>query len=645
MLESLENRSMLAADLGVSFDSGGLNLPTIAVPGDFVSPDTDFDLPIRIINNGPQAANGLINIAFYLSTDTTLNTSSDVLMREYRNEAVFLPVYNNNPDNIGTFAPDTRVPPEVAPGSYYIIVRITYPNTQIDDFNASNNIAVSDNPVTVERKFGSVGGRNNVTMVLEDAEGTLVAFSMTGAGTGSVSVDSQGRYAVTTNSTGNVSDVNITTSGGDGTVDLSAVTINGSLRAFSAASARLVGTFNPGTSISTVTLGNVIDAGTLTIPGTSVTPTLVLGDVRNFSISSAVGITSITAKSWVNTDSTADTISAPYLDVLTVRGATTGTGNFNANLRLSGGAATGQTQTLRTATVGGKINGGSWVINGPGGTITANATTAAWSATFLNRLVSVTTTLTLRGTITAGRIGTITSGWDVLGAKVLAGTFLGQDGVLGGVGADADSFGVGRIDRFLVTRNVANTIVGAGLASISGTGLGEPRMLIGGVNSKLGEVRVGNVAAPTARFLANTYLGPTTIGGVSVNAATDARFQIVTLPPTATVASSVVGTSNVTMTINFSSYGLMNRATILSGVVRITGPNGFDQLATLVSKRNLPGSLQAGAESVFSLASPGASWTSGDNGTYTIAIVAGTVADARGNAMTGGQIGQFTIAV
>lgn len=644
LFDALESRQLLTSDLGIAFNVDRLSIPDIAVPGDFIVPDTEFETGILVINHGPDAAVGLVNIAFYLSLDTTLNTSTDLLMRLYDREPLSLPVDNGNPANWGEFDPDMRVPSETAPGNYFIIARITYPNTEPDlriiDTNSSNNIAVSADTVHVERKFGNVGERSDITMVLKDAEDTLVAFTLTGAGTGSVTVDGQGRYVITTTGTGTASDISITTNGGDGSIDFVTITIAGAIRSFSAPNARLVGTFNPGTSLSSLTLGNVIGASPLVIPATSASPTITLGDVSDFSITSDIGIASLTAKSWNDNDTTTDTISATYLDVL----RTLGTGNFEASLRLSGGAASGQSNTLRSVSIGGVIKGGTWVINGSAGTISAMASVADWSATFFRRLTSIsTTTGTLRGVVTAASFGTVSAGKDILAAKILAGAFLGQDGVIGGSGSNADSYIVGRFDRVLVTRNVANSIIAAGLKSISGTGVDQPLELVGGVNAKFGELRIGNVAGVTARFLANRYNGPTTIGGQAVDVRTNSRFQIVTLPPTVSATSTSIDADGVTITVRFDSFGLMDLASLLAGVVRVEGPNSFSQLPSLVSKSFVAGSLQKSAQAVFRVASPAGGWTSGDDGEYSVKIVSSTAKDTRGNFVASGEFSQFLI--
>lgn len=639
LFQPLEPRLQLAADLGVSFDADRFELPEIAVPGDFIQPDTGFETGILVINNGPDEAVGLVNIAFYLSLDTVLNTSTDLLMRRFDSEPLSLLPFSGDPNDIGNFSPDMRIPADAPPGDYHVIIRITYPNSQIGDFNSSNDIAVSTDTVSVERKFGNVGGRSGVTMVLEDAEDTLIAFSLSGAGTGTVTIDGQGRYLITTTGTGSTSDISLTTDGGDASFDLAQVTINGAIRSFAAPAARLVGAFTPGTSMSSLTLGDVISAGTLTIPSTSVAPSFTLGDVRDFSITSGVGITSIAVKSWTNIDSTTDSISAPFLDAL----STQGTGNFGASIALSGGAAPGRAETLRSVSIGGVIRGATWVVHGLGGSISALASTADFAASFTRRLASLSTTGTFRGTITAAHFGTINIGKDILAARILAGTFLGNDGAFGGTGDNADTFAPGRFDRILVTRNVANSTIAAGLKSISGSALGEPREILGGVNSKFGELRIGNAAGRTARFLANRYNGPTTIRGVNVDWRTNDRFELVTLAPAVVATNIVVNPSNATISIRIDSFGLMDIASVSTGFIRITGPNGFSQIATLVSKRFQPGSLQRTVTATFRVDAPGGAWSMSDNGEYAAHVVNSIAQDTRANFVAPGNFTDFLV--
>ena len=78
-----------------------------------------------------------------------------------------------------------------------------------------------------------------------------------------------------------------------------------------------------------------------------------------------------------------------------------------------------------------------------------------------------------------------------------------------------------------------------------------------------------------------------------------------------------------------------------AGAVVVRGPNGYAQAAAVKSVEG------AGATRVvtYSITPPGGSWDAGDNGTYTVALQGGMVADAAGNAAAAGDLGTFAVGI
>ncbi len=638
-LEALESRQHLAADLSVRFDPEAFRTPSIVVPGDRISPDTAFDATIEVRNRGPMAANGRVNIVFYLSTDSVLS-SDDVELRRYNNEAIFL-----SADDAGTFGPDMRIPAETLPGSYRLITRVTA-NRDVDDRDDTNNIAVSPVALLVERRFGSFNNRSNVELVLNDGDGTLVAFTLTGGGNGTVEIDSQGLFTITTRAGGRNSDLLIRVNGGDGVIEASSITVNGGLRSFSAAPVALAGPFTVGRSISSITLGNVIGPSTITIPRTSTPTAFSFRRAADLSINSAVGISSLTAAAVVNTDGLPDTITARYLDTLTIGGGQGQSGNFAANLRLLGGAAPNQTATLRAATIAGIVNGGTWSINGPAASVSVRATLATWSASFAGRVTTFTATNILRGTLAASSFGTISVTRDLLAARILAGANLGADGALGGTDAAVDTFSPGAINTITVGRRVADSIIAAGLADLPANPLTDSIRLLGGNSSSIGRVTIGTVDPDDSRIITNRVAGPVTVAGQPVNPATSPLFAFTPQAPVAAVfESAVVGPANVNFTLLLTSSSLVNLPSIATGAIVITGPNGFSAQATLISRAFVPGTFQSQASALFRLTpNDGNPWTPEQQGVYSISVVENTLRDRRGAFAPAGEIATFTVA-
>lgn len=625
-IEPLERRDLLAADLGVAWDNNTINIPDTIVPGDRLM------APIFVVNNGPMVAIGKVTVNFYLSTNTTFD-ASDTLVRSYANEDLELPVYTGDPSQLGTFTGDLTIPATATPGGYFLIVRIL-PNNQIGDLNQNNNIAATNDNWTLARKFGSFDGRTNVAMVLQDAEGTKITYTLTGGGYGEVTQSPDG-FAVTLFNVGNNSQAAAATSGGDGKFDFTSIAINGSVSSFFAPNGRLRGPLTTTTGFGAMTLGDVPGPLTITVPNTSATPSFDFDNVTNLVINSAVGITRLDATTWLDNDATPDRVTAPWLGQLNIFG------NTNVNLLLTGRG--GNQPTLGPVNITGVIKGGAWSVNGIGSSITAAASTVQFSATFNQRLdLLKTTTGTFRGVLTARTITTINIGRDILASKILAGAYLGEDGRLGGTGVNADVYRQGTITTIYVAHNTANSIIGAGFDPVDGVFKNGNDRIIGGVNSKIGAITVANISGKTTRFLTAKYTGLITFGTQEIDWRTSNRFILSTTAPTATITSNSSTPDTASFIIKFTSTSLINLASIRTGTIRVTGPNGFDQIAALVLS---PTSIenQTSATGSLTITAPGLGWQPPNSGDFTVSLEPGVLADDRGNLTAGGAIGIISL--
>jgi hypothetical protein len=606
MMETLEQRALLAADLGVRFDDSSLQLPSRLVPGD------RFTAPIEVINNGPDRAVGKVTINFYLSTNTSFD-AGDKLIRSYSGEDIDLPVYQGDPNDIGTFDADLRLPPDVDLGSYFLLVRIL-PNSAVGDFNAANNVAANDEATPLVRKFGSFNGRTDVSMILQDPEGTLVGFTMVGGGSGEVTITPSG-FAVVMTGTGANSNVQIVNSAGDGVYDFVAVSITGSIGTFNAPNARLTGPLTATVGFGNMTFGDVVGPVTINVPGTSGAPTFTFGNVKDLQITSTVGIASLSAKSWTFTDGTRDKVTAAWIGALNVNTF------LDLDLSLSG-------RDLSLPALGnvqiGNFRAGNWWINGWGSGITVNNATKMASVTFNFRLDLLASTANLKGTFTARNIGQVNVARDLLGATIIAGAYLGADGAFGGTGANADIYRTGILSSLTVGHNVANSIIGAGLSpGASGAFRDGDDLIIAGARSRIDAITVGNVAANTARFLAGAY-GPISIGGTTISDwRPDIRFRLSTTGPTAIFRKVEFTGSSAFITIVFQSTSVMDK-TRLANSIRVTGPNGFDMLAALQSSVFVAPQPKAAARAVFKIDLT-------DAGQYTLSVEPNSAPDDRNN--------------
>ncbi|QDU89488.1 hypothetical protein Pla175_28790 [Pirellulimonas nuda] len=118
------------------------------------------------------------------------------------------------------------------------------------------------------------------------------------------------------------------------------------------------------------------------------------------------------------------------------------------------------------------------------------------------------------------------------------------------------------------------------------------------------------------------------------------------LPPTAASDGGGVTSGGETthgFTVAYADDLAIDITTINYGDIRVRGPNGYLQVAALAGlDLNANGPSRAVA---YFVAAPGGLWDAGDNGVYTIEIVAGQVMDTAGKGVAPGVIGAFEVSI
>ena len=129
------------------------------------------------------------------------------------------------------------------------------------------------------------------------------------------------------------------------------------------------------------------------------------------------------------------------------------------------------------------------------------------------------------------------------------------------------------------------------------------------------------------------------IGTFRVNIGAD------TTPPTGSATApdiTVASSLPQTITVTYSDNVAVNPATIGSGNISVSGPNGYNQAITFVSSG---GTGQAGSPivAVYSLAAPAGGWAGTNDGAYYIVANPNSVTDTSGNPIAVGAIGAFKV--
>jgi hypothetical protein len=124
--------------------------------------------------------------------------------------------------------------------------------------------------------------------------------------------------------------------------------------------------------------------------------------------------------------------------------------------------------------------------------------------------------------------------------------------------------------------------------------------------------------------------------------------QVYTVDKTAPQAGSLAapnittgGGSTRSFTVVFSDNLAIDIASLDGSDIRVTGPNGFSQLATLVGVT--PAGNGTPRTATYQISAPGGAWDMADNGTYTVTMLASQVRDTAGNTVAASTLGSFTV--
>ena len=121
------------------------------------------------------------------------------------------------------------------------------------------------------------------------------------------------------------------------------------------------------------------------------------------------------------------------------------------------------------------------------------------------------------------------------------------------------------------------------------------------------------------------------------------RYRDVEAPAVSSSAAAPVqlGQTAAGYVVTFADNSNLDPATIGVGDLRVTGPNGFSQLVTGAIFSYNPSDTSATV--TYSFPPPGGSWDVADNGTYTVELLAGEVADLAGNLAAARALTSFTV--
>ncbi|WP_367154929.1 choice-of-anchor D domain-containing protein [Methylomonas sp. HYX-M1] len=523
-LERLEPRLLLSADLAI--DIGQDLALENQVPGDRIS------VTLNLSNDG-DASVSKPEVAVWASLDDTLD-ENDILLGSGKATGKLADGQDK------TVKLKLNLPKDLIPGDYTLFAEAD-PNAKLTENDETNNVT---NIGTLNNiwAFGEVDGhKGNVTLNVETEDGTEASFKLTGGGSGSVSY-ADGQFAIQLADTGNRSNLTVNIKDGDGSIG--SITSATGLSSIKLINAPLQGDIQIGGNLAKLSLDDVL-GGSVVIEGTSGKLNVTAKDIKDLSFDSATAIGKFTANEWLDTDDTADSLTAPSLAALKIKG------DFQADLNLSQADAKGM--TLGSATIGGDSSG-EWLVLGKTGRLLLDSTSGSWHGTFTGEISLLKTKGDLAGTLDTPNVKNLQVGRNLNAAVLNIGANLGSDGALGGTGDAADSFGQAAIANFFVKGDVADSRIRIGMNPTNGSYDDGDDSLLSGTPFK--KITVQGDLTGTTKVFAAAFPARVKIGGRNQSSAdvdqflTQAPGQEVLIDLSAALQNP--GTNNVTNNIGVS---------------------------------------------------------------------------------------------
>jgi probable HAF family extracellular repeat protein len=192
--------------------------------------------------------------------------------------------------------------------------------------------------------------------------------------------------------------------------------------------------------------------------------------------------------------------------------------------------------------------------------------------------------------------------------------------------------------------NVDGDVVGTALDEASSTAVAFVAL------SGQGPVSLNSLIPPDSGITLTEATGINDSGQICANGTENGQMHaflltpVIPAPPQATLTNAPDINSSGAATYSFvvtdtDANGI--DPTTLSNAIRVTGPAGFSQTATLTSTSGPSTQLAA----TYSITAPGGTWDFADNGTYTITLNNNVVKNISGQPLAGGTLGHFITAI
>jgi hypothetical protein len=422
-------------------------------------------------------------------------------------------------------------PNQLTPGDYTVVVDVTV----ADDDGSGVHEGTAATPLDFEWQFGTVGTKKGVPISIVEPGGNAT-FSLNGPGTGTFT---QNGSNLDLAFDGNTTTGSVATSAG-AAITLGNISASNPLKHVIMPNVSVPGNAAFSGGLEGLTLSDLGgDTGSkLTISaGAGAPANLYVTHIHDTAIEADAGIVTLYTGDWKDTDSTKDSLTAPFLDHLITNadkgGATTG--EFDADLNLTGGK---QAAVLESAVIDGNMNYSTWTLGGNVEDAHVKGDAIGWktstSGTPVIDKIQVDGRLSPSSSLAFNSIGSVRLGeWD--GDIISAGPI---GSIKAGSVNDGQVVAAGYIGSITVTGSVTNSALfmgeaGIGIISVGSIGDSTISTLSSpGSNqlSTLGALIVRGIKGSTAPAFDQTNVVAGLVGAISLASvgtdATEASYSI-----------------------------------------------------------------------------------------------------------------------
>lgn len=256
------------------------------------------------------------------------------------------------------------------------------------------------------------------------------------------------------------------------------------------------------------------------------------------------------------------------------------------DIRVTGTDATSVLTIGTDAAGNGRVTIDDLFIGGPMKAINADKVDLVGSLAALGNVGDATLGSINGGTFAATSVtGTLMVKGNVSNATILIGANLGQDGKLGGIGANADTFGAGSLAKLVVNGNMTGSIVRVGVDPVDGIFGNGNDVIVGGTTSKPGILSIVGTMT-NSQFFAGALPATASINGATITLAGNPSFSTDVQGPTLTagLTQDTGGSSVDHITMNPGITGtLSDPSGIVSFVAGFGATPSFNILSDVVN--------------------------------------------------------------